>query len=60
MSEYAWIVVAVALGSLLALLVVIFCMDKLSFKIPFMCEWCGHTYTDDEDPSDRCPICNSY
>ena len=28
-------------------------------KIPYMCEKCGHTFTDDEDPSERCPVCNS-
>ena len=28
-------------------------------SIPFMCEQCGHTFTDDEDPSKRCPVCNS-
>ena len=33
--------------------------DRLFSKIPFMCEQCGHTFTEDEDPSERCPICNS-
>ena len=34
--------------------------DCISKSIPFMCENCGHTFTDDEDPSQRCPVCNSY
>ena len=29
-------------------------------KIPYMCEQCGHTFTEGEDPAQRCPICDSY
>ena len=38
----------------------LFLTDRLFDKIPFMCEKCGHTFTDDEDPNERCPVCNSY
>ena len=48
------VVVVVVIAGLFQLLVYL-----LFSKIPFMCEMCGHTFTDDEDPSERCPVCNS-
>ena len=58
----AWIVVVVAGAIGLWLLSILFqvLVYHLFNKIPFMCENCGHTFTDDEDPSQRCPVCNSY
>ncbi len=29
-------------------------------KIPMMCAWCGYTLTDEDDPSARCPRCDSH
>ena len=35
-------------------------IGKAVDKAPMMCYYCGHTFTEDEDPSKRCPVCGSY
>ena len=34
-------------------------IDKAMVNVPFMCENCGHTLTEAEDPAERCPVCGS-
>ena len=57
-----WVIFCVAIIGCWELMkgIFFFLTDLLFSKIPFMCEMCGHTFTEGEDPSERCPVCNSW